>query len=130
MVEVGSVCVKIAGRDAGKVCVVMGKVDDTFVLIDGCTRKRKCNVRHLHLLDKKVKVTKSTSTSDVKKLLKKEGFSVVETKKKAKKEKSTKPVKKRKVKPKKPKKKKEAPKKETKKKAVKKKSVKKKGAKK
>ncbi|MEM5790964.1 MAG: 50S ribosomal protein L14e, partial [Candidatus Aenigmatarchaeota archaeon] len=33
--EVGRVCLKIAGREAGKYCVVLKKIDDNFVLITG-----------------------------------------------------------------------------------------------
>jgi large subunit ribosomal protein L14e len=47
MFEVGTVCVKIAGRDAGKQCVVIEAAKDGIVVIEGETRRRKCNVRHL-----------------------------------------------------------------------------------
>ncbi len=47
MFEVGRVCVKLAGRDADKKCVVVKVVDAHTVLIDGETRRRNCNVRHL-----------------------------------------------------------------------------------
>ena len=47
MYDIGRVCVKIAGRDAGKKCVVVDSIDDKFVLVDGQTRRRKCNVAHL-----------------------------------------------------------------------------------
>ena len=102
MVEVGAICVKLAGRDAGKVCVVISKVDANYVMIDGATRKRKCNISHLHFLDKSIKIGKTTSSSDVRILLVKEGFTLEEKKKtKDKKVKSEKPKKKRKVKAKK-----------------------------
>ena len=78
---------------------MVDKIDDKFVLIDGETRRRKCNVNHLHFLGKNVKLTKNVSTADVKALLKKEGFETTEKKKtKTKKEKTTKPLKQRKVK--------------------------------
>ena len=35
MIGVGSLCIKIAGRSAGSYCVVVDKIDETFVLIDG-----------------------------------------------------------------------------------------------
>lgn len=44
---VGRVCVKLAGRDAGKKCVILNVNDDSSVLIDGQTRRRVCNVAHL-----------------------------------------------------------------------------------
>jgi large subunit ribosomal protein L14e len=45
--DIGRVCVKLAGRDAGKLCVVIDNIDGKTVLIDGATRRRKCNVAHL-----------------------------------------------------------------------------------
>ena len=47
MIEIGRLCVKIAGRDAGKKCVVVDVVNDNTVLIDGETRRRNCNIKHL-----------------------------------------------------------------------------------
>src|SRR3989344_4812074 len=47
MFKVGTVCVKIAGRDAGKKCVVIEEAKNVMVMIEGETRRRKCNVRHL-----------------------------------------------------------------------------------
>ena len=35
MFQVGRLCIKIAGRDAGKKCVIVSVLDDVFVLIDG-----------------------------------------------------------------------------------------------
>ena len=45
--DIGTVCVKIAGRDAGKTCVVVDTLEGGFVLVDGDTRRRKVNVKHL-----------------------------------------------------------------------------------
>jgi large subunit ribosomal protein L14e len=50
----GTVCVKIAGRDAGKTCVVTEKVDALFVKVDGFTRARKVNIKHLEPTGKRV----------------------------------------------------------------------------
>ena len=47
MFDVGRVCLKIAGRDAGKKCVVVEKLEGKYVLIDGMTRRKKCNTLHL-----------------------------------------------------------------------------------
>jgi large subunit ribosomal protein L14e len=69
MYEVGTVCVKIAGRDAGKQCVIVEAAKDGIVVIEGETRRRKCNVRHLELLDKEVKVKAGASHAEVMKAL-------------------------------------------------------------
>jgi len=52
MFEPGRICLKIAGREAGKYAVVVEKIDDNFVLITGPktitgVKRRKCNIDHL-----------------------------------------------------------------------------------
>jgi len=80
MIEVGRVCMKIAGRDAGQVCAVVEIIDKNYVLIDGQTRRRKCNVDHLEPLMKVVDISEGASHEDVVSELKKLG---VETKAKS-----------------------------------------------
>ncbi len=80
MIEVGRVCMKIAGRDAGQVCAVVEIIDKNYVLIDGQTRRRKCNVDHLEPLMKVVDISEGASHEDVVSELKKLG---VETKSKS-----------------------------------------------
>ena len=46
-IEIGRICVKTAGRDASKKCVIIDLLDDKYVLIDGETRRRKCNIIHI-----------------------------------------------------------------------------------
>ena len=53
--EIGQVCIKTAGREAGLICVVVDKIDENFVLVDGQVRRRKCNVLHLKTYKKKYK---------------------------------------------------------------------------
>jgi large subunit ribosomal protein L14e len=69
MFEVGIVCMKIAGRDAGKTCVIVESEKDGFVLIEGETRRRKCNTRHLEPLGKSVEIKAGASHADVMKAL-------------------------------------------------------------
>ncbi len=44
--NVGRLCVKLAGRDAGRKCVVVEQVDKTFVVVDGDVRRKKVNMKH------------------------------------------------------------------------------------
>ncbi len=62
---VGRVCIKLAGRDAGKYCVIVEEVDDHYVIIDGQTRRRKCNVLHLDPTTKSVDIKSGASFEDV-----------------------------------------------------------------
>ena len=100
MIEIGRLCVKIAGRDAGKKCVIVDILDERLVLIDGETRRRKCNVLHLEPLDNVIKIKKNASHEDVGKELEKLGLKIRETKPKAAKEKQKHPEAKKEKKPK------------------------------
>jgi len=97
MYQIGRLCVKIAGRDARKKCLVIEILDDNFVMIDGQTRRRKCNIVHLEPLDKILKIKKSASHKEVVDALKKEKIEVVETKPKSKTVRPTKQRKQKKV---------------------------------
>lgn len=78
--EVGRLCVKIAGRDAGRTCVVVEAVGNGYVIVDGDVRRKKVNIKHLEPLDKTVSVKAKASSAEVKKAFEKEGLSVWETK--------------------------------------------------
>lgn len=65
MIEVGRLCIKLAGRDAGLKCVVVEVLDKNFVMVDGQTRRRKCNIIHLEPLDEVVKIKAKASHDDV-----------------------------------------------------------------
>jgi len=96
MMDVGRICVKIAGRDAGLKCVVVDLIDDSYVLIDGETRRKKCNKKHLEPLNDTIKINKKASHETVVSEFKKLG---IEIKEKVKKEKKAgKPAKKKVVK--------------------------------
>jgi large subunit ribosomal protein L14e len=84
-IELGRLCVKIAGRDSGKECLIVEVIDPNFVMIDGNTRRRKCNVRHLEILPKTAKIKKGASHDEVAKALETLGFKVEEQKVKSKK---------------------------------------------
>lgn len=98
MVDVGDIAMKIAGRDAGQLCVVVDIIDNNFVLVDGATRRRKCNLRHLEFLGRKIKIKKNASTEEAKKALNEAGLNIPEVKKGKRKERKEKLVKIRKSK--------------------------------
>ena len=84
MIEIGRVIVKLAGRDAGKKGLIIDILDNKFVMIDGETRRRKCNILHLEPLNQVVKVKKNASHEEVAKALKEIGVEARETKPKPK----------------------------------------------
>lgn len=73
---VGRICIKLAGRDAGKYCVIVESIDDNYVIIDGQTRRRKCNVLHLDPTNKTVDIKSKASSEDVKIALESENIVV------------------------------------------------------
>ena len=67
--DVGRIVVKIAGRDAGKKAVVVEQLDNTYVLIDGATRRRKVNIRHLEPLDTVLELSAGAAHEEVERVL-------------------------------------------------------------
>lgn len=72
--DIGRVCVKKSGREAGKRCVVVDVVDKNFVVITGPrsvtgVKRRRVNVDHLEPADLKVGITKGAEDEAVKKAL-------------------------------------------------------------
>ena len=76
MLEVGRLCVKTAGRDAGEYCVIVEVVDDKYVLIDGNTRRKKVNKSHIEPLAKVLNIKKGDDTQTVQRAFEKAGIEV------------------------------------------------------
>ena len=75
MLEVGRVCVKLAGREAGRKAVVVEQIDKNFVLVDSpWVKRRRCNVKHLEPLDVVLKIKKGASKEEIEKALKEAGI--------------------------------------------------------
>lgn len=84
MFNIGRVCMKIAGRDAGMKCVIVDVIDEHYVMIDGQTRRRKCNIKHLEPLSQVVQITKNAPVPEVVRVLKELNIMVEEKKPKTK----------------------------------------------
>ena len=68
-IEVGRICVKIAGREAGEKCVIVEIIDDNYVEVVGSTIKnRKCNIKHLEPVEQTIEI-KSDDVESIKKEL-------------------------------------------------------------
>src|SRR3989344_3155225 len=78
--EIGRIVVKTAGRDAGKKAVIVDILDHKFVLLDGETRRRKCNTLHLEPINQSIKIAKNASHAEVAKTLKEIGIETLQTK--------------------------------------------------
>lgn len=65
----GTVCLKIAGRDAGKLCVITETIDKHFVKVDGFTRPRKVNVRHIEPTGRTIPLKKGITSKEIQEAL-------------------------------------------------------------
>ena len=66
-IEVGRICVKISGREAGEKCVIVEIIDDKFVEIVGSKIKnRRCNIKHLEPVEQVIEI-KSEDPAKIKK---------------------------------------------------------------
>jgi len=78
-IEVGRICVKLYGREAGRKCVIVDIVDDNYVLITGPksvsgVKRRRVNVNHVEPLDRKVEIPRGASDEEVVKALELSGL--------------------------------------------------------
>ena len=78
--EVGRLCVKLAGRDAGRTCVVVEETTPGFVVVDGDVRRKRVNIKHLEPLEQTIELKAKAARADVKKAFEKLGLPVWETK--------------------------------------------------
>jgi len=74
-IEIGRVCVKVSGREAGRKCVIVDMMDKNFVLVTGPktvsgVRRRRVNVNHVEPLQDKVDVNRGASDEEVAEALK------------------------------------------------------------
>ncbi|MEO2241151.1 MAG: 50S ribosomal protein L14e [Euryarchaeota archaeon] len=78
-IEVGRICVKTAGREAGRYCVVVDIIDENFVIVTGPkeltgVRRRRCNVKHLEPTPEKIDIERGASDEEVKEALEEAGL--------------------------------------------------------
>ncbi len=75
-IEVGRVCIKIAGRESGRRCVIVDIIDKNFVLITGPknitgVRRRRANINHIKPTEEKINIRKGATDEEVAEALKK-----------------------------------------------------------
>ncbi len=74
ILDIGRVCKKVTGREAGKYCIVLDKVDKNTVLVDGDVKRGNVNIAHLEPLPAVVKVKQGAKTEEVLEALDQAGF--------------------------------------------------------
>ena len=73
-VEVGRICVKIAGRNAGKKCVIVDIMDKSFILVTGPkavtgVKRKRANMNHIMVLEDKLDLKRGASDEEVTQIL-------------------------------------------------------------
>lgn len=78
-IEVGKICVKVVGREAGKKCVIVDVVDKNFALITGPKevtgiKRRRANVEHLQPTTDCVEIKRGATDDEITAALKTAGI--------------------------------------------------------
>lgn len=78
-IEIGRVCKKLTGREAGRFCTVIDLIDESYVSITGPkkltgVRRRQCNILHLEPTNDKLDIKKEASDLEVEKAYDKAGL--------------------------------------------------------
>jgi len=78
-IEVGRLCYKVRGHEAGRKCVIVDIIDENMVLVTGPkqltgVRRRRVNVKHIAPLDRAISISKGVSDEEVLKALQEAGL--------------------------------------------------------
>jgi len=76
-IDVGRICVKLSGREAGQKCVVVDVIDKNFVLITGPkelngVKRRRVNISHIEPTEQRVNIRRGESDAELMKALNEE----------------------------------------------------------
>lgn len=77
-IEIGRICVKLAGREAGRKCVIVDLADKSFVMITGPKsvtgiKRRRVNISHIEPVQDKIDIKRGASDEEVAEVLKASG---------------------------------------------------------
>ena len=74
--DIGRICVKLSGREAGKKCIVLDVIDKNFALITGPpkttgVKRRRVNIEHVEATPERIEIKKGATDEEVTKALEK-----------------------------------------------------------
>jgi len=77
-IEVGRVCVKMAGRETGRKCVIVDVMDKSFVLVTGPkkvtgVKRRRVNINHVAPTENTIQIKRGASDEEVTQMLEASG---------------------------------------------------------
>jgi len=73
-IEIGRICVKLVGREAGRKCIIVDTIDKNFALVTGPknvtnVKRRRVNINHIEPLQNKIKIKRGASDEEIIKIL-------------------------------------------------------------
>jgi large subunit ribosomal protein L14e len=77
-IEVGRICLKQAGRETGKKCVIIDVMDKSFVMVTGPrkvtgVKRRRVNMNHITPLQDKIDIVRGASDEEITSILQSAG---------------------------------------------------------
>ena len=70
--DIGRVCVKTMGREAGNYCIIVDIIDKNYLLIDGLkVKRRRVNYNHIEPTTDMIEIKKGAKKKDVEDAIKK-----------------------------------------------------------
>jgi large subunit ribosomal protein L14e len=77
-IEIGRICVKTAGREAGKKCIIVDVIDKNFVLVTGPhqinkVKRRRANIKQLEPTTAKIAIEKGAEDKVIEQKIDSEG---------------------------------------------------------
>ena len=77
--EVGRICIKTLGREAGKKCIIVDIIDKNFVLITGPKtisgiKRRRANINHLEITKEKIDINRGATDEEISETMKAAGI--------------------------------------------------------
>lgn len=69
-IEVGRICLKLAGRESGKKCIIIEVIDKGFVIVTGPkkitgVKRRRASINHIAPLKEKIAINRGSSDEEV-----------------------------------------------------------------
>jgi large subunit ribosomal protein L14e len=77
-IEVGRVCVKMAGRESGRKCVIVDVMDKSFVVVTGPkkvtgVKRRRVNINHVAPTEDVIPIKRGASDDEVAQMIQADG---------------------------------------------------------
>ena len=73
-IEIGRICIKTAGRESGRKCVIVDVMDKSFVVVTGPKKvsgikRRRVNINHVAPLGETIQIKRGASDEEVAQML-------------------------------------------------------------